>query len=241
MATVIMGRSCSGSTHRQFALAAGIPRTGATLGARKGLCGSGPCSGGSNGPSGRSCPVESCVTAFKNPTVVGRAKKCGCVPKCAFFDPRPITSCRSLVNRAWGQCASLCSGLDLREVFRVRGLWPLPLRDSGRRLVGRLTARHGAEADDSELSRVDGRSMPPSVCRLSPLPRCASPRWGPASPTSGETQTLVGAHHARNEASQIGRKISGLEQVLFPRGSPTNQRISPTSAVERSAKIRSAT
>lgn len=238
-----MGRSCSGSTHMQFALAAGIPRTGATHAARKGLYGSRgrALTAQTAQPFRPELPRRKLCDRFQNPTVVGRAKKCGFVPKCAFFNPGPITSCRSLVNRAWGQCASLCCGLDLREDFRVRCPWPLPLRDSGRRLVGRLTARHGVEADDSELSTVDGRSMPPSVRRPSPLPRCASPRWGPASPTSGETQTLVGAHHARNEASQIGRKISGLEQVLFPRGSPTNQRISPTSTVERSAKIRSAT
>lgn len=94
---------------------------------------------------------------FQNPTVAGRAKRGGIAPKCAVFDPGPITSCRSLVNRAWGQCASQCSGLDLREVFRVRGLWPPPLKDSGRRLNGAQTARHRLETDDSDV--VQGTNL----------------------------------------------------------------------------------
>jgi hypothetical protein len=74
VAAEIMGRSCSGSTRRQFALAAGIPDRSHSCGTERSLW-IGRGSGGTNGPSGRSCPVESCVTDFKNPTVLDRAKK----------------------------------------------------------------------------------------------------------------------------------------------------------------------
>jgi hypothetical protein len=121
---------------------------------------------------------------------------------CAFFGPGPITSCRSLVSRAWGQYASLCSGLDLREAFRVRGLWPPPPRESGLRLDGAL--QHATEASrmTQTLSTVDGRPMPLRSVGTVQCRRCAGPLRGSSFRTSARKVSKVQETTAPGEMAQ---------------------------------------